>query len=121
MLKNNFLEIEMFPLLWGVGILALVAIVLVVILIINKKPKSKIKVDDEFINNIIEYYGGKDNIGAISVDNARLKVEVKDLDIVNLEQLKANSEAGVFITGNIIKTLFKFDSKLIKSSIEKKL
>lgn len=121
MINSNFLEMNLFPLLWGVGILAIVAAIVIIVIVMNRKPKSKIKVDDEFINNIIEYYGGKDNIGVISVDNARLKVEVKDLDLVNLEQLKANSEAGVFVTGNIIKTLFKFDSKLIKASIEKKL
>lgn len=121
MLNNKFLEMNFFPLLWGLGILAVVAIIVVIIVIINKKPKSKIKVDDEFINLIIGFYGGIKNINKISVDNARLKVEVNDLDLVSLEDLKLNSEAGVFVTGNTIKTLFKFDSALIKTSIEKKM
>ena len=107
-----------------VAIIVALAILLTVIIVKNckgKDNKSKIKIDEEFINNLIELYGGKANIKEISVDNARLKVTVLDLDTLNLEGLKANSEAGVFVTGYTIKTLFKFDSKLVKDSIEAKL
>lgn len=111
------------PLIIGIICICVVILVLVItiILIKKKKPKSKIKVDESFIASLILAYGGKENIVSVSVDNARLKLEVKDLDLVQLDVLKANSEAGVFVTGNIIKTLFKLDSNLIKNSIEKKL
>lgn len=120
MFKSNILEMNVFPLLWGIGIFAVIAAIVIIVIVMNRKPKSKIKVDDEFIDSIISYYGGSNNIGTITVDNARLKVEVNDLDLVDLEQLKANSEAGVFVTGNIIKTLFRVDSQTIKSAIEKR-
>ncbi|MBE6137640.1 MAG: hypothetical protein E7176_04520 [Erysipelotrichaceae bacterium] len=104
------------------SILAIFIISFIVIKCLKgKNNKSKLKVDDEFIDNLISLYGGKDNIKEINVDNARLKVTVLDLDSANLNGLKENSEAGVFVTGNTIKTLFKFDSKLVKSSIENKL
>ncbi len=108
-----------------IGIISLIVVLMivvicVVVLIMKKKGKTpRIKVDDEFIFGLIENYGGKENIHEVSVDNARLKISVEDLDKVNLPALKEISQTGVFITGNIIKTLFKYDSKLIKSTLDK--
>lgn len=117
-LANNILIYSIIAIIVALAIIILVTIVKSCKC---KESKSKIKIDEEFINNLIDLYGGKDNIKEIAVDNARLKVTVLDLDVVNLEGLKANSEAGVFVTGYTIKTLFKFDSKLVKDSIESKL
>lgn len=100
---------------------ALIVICILLIFVFGKKKNPKIKIDDAFIDNLISLYGGKENIKDINIDNARLKVLVSDLDLVNLDGLKANSEAGVFVTGSTIKTLFKYDSSLVKSSIENKL
>lgn len=86
----------------------------------KKNKANVIKVDDEFINNLIDYYGGIKNISNVEVENARLKVEVLDLDLVNLDNIKANSNAGVFVTGKTIKSLYKIDSDLIKKLIDKK-
>lgn len=101
-------------------VILMIVIICVVVLIMKKKGKTpRIKVDDEFIFGLIENYGGKENIQNVSIDNARLKIAVEDLDKVNLPALKEISQTGVFITGNIIKTLFKYDSKLIKSTLDK--
>ncbi len=105
--------------------LALVAFVLIVGIIITvvlkKKNKGHVRVDDSFITNIISYLGNKDNISEVSVDNARLKVNVKDVDLVDTKMLHTLSEKGVFITGNNVKLLFKYDSMLIKKEISKRL
>ncbi len=96
--------------------------ILLFIILKNKKNKApKIKVDEEFMTNLILSYGGASNILKCEVDNGRLKVTVEDLDSVNLPALKEQSQAGVFVTGNVIKTLYKFDSKLIKSLIDKQI
>lgn len=102
-------------------IAAIVVIILltVILAVVFKKKSKKIKVDDAFINELVLNYGGIDNIKSVMVDNARLKVTVINLDNVNLEALKKSSQAGVFVTSNTIKTLFKIDSVLIKNSIEK--
>lgn len=102
-------------------VLIILGILLFVLLNKNKGKKLKIKIDEEFINNLILNYGGISNIKSCDVDNGRLKVAVNDLDLVNLPALKEQSQAGVFVTANIIKTLYKFDSKLIKSLIDKQL
>lgn len=105
----------------AIALALIVILTLVLVLYIKKRPKAKgkIKVDEEFITKLVERYGGKENIVGVSVDNARLKVTIKDLELVDLNALKQDSQAGVFVTGNTIKTLFKFDSNLIKSSLEK--
>lgn len=104
-------------------VVALIIIgVILFIILKNKKPKAaKIKVDEEFMTNLISSYGGAKNILKCEVDNGRLKVTVEDLDAVSLPNLKQQSQAGVFVTGNVIKTLYKFDSKLIKSLIDKQI
>ena len=106
----------------GCGVLCLWAILAIILLVKkkNKKPKH-IKVDDEFINNLIHLLGEKDNINDVTVDNGRLKFNVVDLDKVDLNGIKAIATSGVFVTGNIIKTLFKLDSQVIKQALEKNL
>ena len=103
----------------GVALLGSLCSTFIVLKKRNKTPK--IKIDDGFISNIITLYGNKENISKVSTDNGRLKVEVKDLDIVKLNELKEISTNGVFVTGNTIKTLFRHDSDLIKKELEKRL
>lgn len=103
----------------GVALLGSLCSTFVILKRRNKAPK--IKIDEEFIDNIITLYGDKNNISNVSTDNGRLKIEVKDLDIVKLNELKEISTNGVFVTGNTIKTLFRHDSDLIKRELEKRL
>lgn len=106
----------------SLGTLLVLAIIFIIIVSKKRKGKPKhIKVDDEFINNLLELLGTKDNIEEVSVDNGRLKFKVADLEPVNLEGIKSIATSGVFVTGNIIKTLFKLDSQTIKKAIEKYL
>ena len=103
------------------AVVLLIAIVLVIVLLKKNKKGSRITINDEFINNLISLLGEKDNITDVQVDNGRLKIGVSDLDKVNLEGIKAIATSGVFVTGNIIKTLFRLDSKTIKEEIDMKL
>ena len=57
----------------------------------NKKGKS----------NYLEYFG-EDNVLSVSKNLSRVTVEVKDVNLVNLNALKENG-IGVMITGNTIK------------------
>lgn len=101
----------------SIAILLIVAIILFIVL--KKKNNGHVKVDNEFITNIISFLGGKDNINSVNVDNARLKVGVNDLTKVDSNSLHSLSEKGVFITGNNVKMMFKYDSKTIMKEIEK--
>ena len=105
---------------WGyilIGLGALLFIFLIIFVLLKKK-KPKLKIDNEFINELILNYGGIENITSTQVDNGRLKITVSDLNKVDLNRVKALSNGGVFVTGNIIKTLYRLDSIIIKNAID---
>lgn len=106
-----------------IGGVALLAVILIVVFVARgKKNKTpRIKLDDDFIDNLLSLLGEKDNISQINVDNGRLKIAVNDLDKVNLEGIKSVATSGVFVTGNIIKTLFRLDSETIKKALDARL
>lgn len=106
-------------LIFALILLVVIVIAAVVIILCTKKGKKKIVVDEELISNMISYLGGKENIKSYSKENARVKFEVNELDKVNLESLKTISIKGVFVTGNNVKTLFKYDSELIVKMLDK--
>ncbi len=100
----------------------ILAIVLVLILTKNKKNKPKKQIiDEEFVSNLITILGGMSNILDYSIENARVKFVVGKVDTVNLDALKELSPKGVFVTGNKIKTLFKYESKDIIKMLDKVL
>lgn len=105
-------------------VLVAAVVILIGFLIKNKSKKApKIKVDDNFIEDLLRAYGGISNISSTALDNGsgRLRVSVKALDLCDLDKLKIFSTKGVFITNNVIVTLFKYDSKRIKEEIDKRL
>ncbi len=113
-LTNNLLPII-------ITIICLIVLILAFILfIILKNKKPKVKVNDEFINNLEKALGKKENINNIKMINGRLHFEVNDLDIVDLDELKKLSTAGVFITNQTIKMLFSYNSKAIITALNRK-
>ncbi len=63
-----------------------------------KKGKKEPKVGQ----NYLSYFGSEDNILSISKNLTRVTIEVKNLEMVDLEGLKKEG-VGVLITGNVIK------------------
>lgn len=63
-----------------------------------KKGKKESKVSQ----NYLSYFGSEDNILSISKNLTRVTIEVKNLEMVDLEGLKKEG-VGVLITGNVIK------------------
>ncbi|MCR4897904.1 MAG: PTS transporter subunit EIIB [Acholeplasmatales bacterium] len=100
-----------------------VSVLLVLILILlalkfKKKNKGHVKVDNEFMDELLLSLGGKDNIDKVDVLNGRLKIDLKDTSKAVFDKLKEMAQAGVFVTGNTIKVLFKYDSKIIKDNLD---
>lgn len=108
------------------AIIITAVIILVVILLaftamfFIKKKEAKSKVNSTFIDALVLYLGGKNNILDVAVEQGRLKISVTDLDLVKLDDLKTLTDKGIFITGNTIKALFKDDALLIKQALEKR-
>lgn len=81
----------------------------------GNKVVERVVVDEAFILELLKGLGELSNITNVCIDNGRLKFKVLDLELVNGEVLKGLSTSGVFITGNNVKLLFKYDSKVILS------
>lgn len=101
------------------GIVLFVILVLVIIFLVRRKPKRKRKnnIDQEFIGQIVAFLGGKENIESIDVVETKLKISVVNLKLCQLEDLKNITESGIFVTGNVIKILFKYDSNELKEEL----
>ena len=108
------------PLIIGV-IVAIVLVAVLVLFSVKGKKNKRIKIDSNFIDNLFAILGGKDNVLEVLVDNARLKFKVSNLELVDLNALKGLSNQGVFVTGDYIKTLFKFDSKDIMKAMKERM
>lgn len=113
--------------LLGLGIILGVAVILFVIFYFvsgfrkkDAKPSERVVVDEEFITTMLHGLGELNNINSVSVDNGRVKFSVKDLELLVADELKALSSSGVFITGNNVKLLFKYDSNTIVSALEER-
>ena len=113
--------------LLGLGIILGVAVILFVIFYFvsgfrkkDAKPSERVVVDEEFITTMLHGLGELNNINSVSVDNGRVKFSVKDLELLVTDELKALSSSGVFITGNNVKLLFKYDSNTIVSALEER-
>ncbi|MDE7213279.1 MAG: hypothetical protein K2N42_01730 [Anaeroplasmataceae bacterium] len=108
------------PLIIGICCAAavlIIAIILLVVFLLKRKKHPRIKINTEFINNLVEALGGRGNILDAKTINGRLHFEVEDLEIVALDALKALSTAGVFITNQTIKMLFNYDSASICKTV----
>ena len=113
--------------LLGLGIILGVAVILFVIFYFvsgfrkkEAKPGERVVVDEEFITTMLHGLGELNNINSVSVDNGRVKFSIKDLELLVTDELKALSTSGVFITGNNVKLLFKYDSNTIVSALEER-
>ncbi len=119
----NGKSLNMIPIIGSI-VAAIVLLAIIVLIVSSKKKKNKkkgfINVNEEFVDKLIGYYGGIENIKDVTVDNARLKIEVVDLEKVDLESIRDNSNGGLFVKFNTIKTLYKLDSAAIKHLIDVK-
>ncbi|MBR6071625.1 MAG: hypothetical protein IKP77_02185 [Acholeplasmatales bacterium] len=119
--NTNNMPIWLIILIIAGSVLALLAVTFSFIITKKKNSTPKIKIDDEFITTLIMYLGTLTNIKSVGVDNGRLKIEVNDLDVADLKAIQTMTTSGVFVTGNNIKLLFKYDSETIKKAIENRL
>lgn len=92
-------------------VLSIIVVIKKIIKIFRKTKKSKPKSNlskDAFLSLF-----GKDNVISVDTVMTRVIVEVKDLDLVNIEELK-KLNIGVLITGNVIKCSSEEYAELFK-------
>ena len=120
----DFQEFVKDNIIWLSITLAVIVLILLIVLIkviktIKKHKKPRIKIDENYVVELINLFGGKENIDSIDVDGNKLKVDAKDLELVNLEGIKEKANSGVFVVNNTIKTLFMYDSETLRKELNK--
>lgn len=120
----DFIQFFKDNILWfalGLSLLAIIICIISIRLIkkhkLHKKPK--LKIDENYIIDLINLFGTKSNIKSIDVDGNKLKVDVINLDNVDLEGIKQKANSGVFVVNNTIKTLFMYDSETLRKELNK--
>ena len=72
----------------------------------------------EYVNKLVEYLGGKDNIISTETDMSRFKVELKDVTKANKEGIQKLGARGIVEIDNQLKIILGPDSKQLKKYID---
>lgn len=86
-------------------------ILIIIALIVIKMSRKDFHIE---INKLIQYLGGKDNIVDVQINLSRLKVEVKDVSLVNKEGIQKLGAKGIVEIDNHLKIIFGPNSKQLK-------
>lgn len=92
----------------------LVILIVVISIILFKKPKKKEKIDVSWVLNLIK----KDNITKVEQTQSRVRITVKDLKLVDLESLKKQTK-GIFVKENTLVITFLNNTEEIVEGLRK--
>jgi len=68
--------------------------------------------------NLVAAFGGKQNIENLDACITRLRITVKDINLVNKDELKQLGAAGVVVSGNGVQAIFGTKSDNLKTDME---
>ena len=94
--------------------LIILAVLIIISLIIVKLRKKDFSLE---INKLIQCLGGKENILDVEVNMSRLKVTLKDMEIVDKDGIQKLGARGIVEVDNQLKIIFGANSKELKKYI----
>jgi phosphotransferase system IIB component len=83
--------------------------------------RHHLNVNDELVTQLLNHLGGEGNIKQVSFEYSRLKVELQDVKIVNLEAIKDLGATGIFIAGNKLQAFVGNDAKELEMALKQYL
>ncbi len=103
-----------------ISCIAIVVLFLCVVglVVFLKRRTPKIRINQEFMHQLLTALGSIDNVKDAKTMNGRVILEVEDIEKVTFDTLKELSTKGVFITNQTIKMLFPYDSETISKEIK---
>ena len=94
--------------------LIILLVLIIISLIIVKLRKKDFSLE---INKLIQCLGGKENIIDVEVNMSRLKVTLKDMEIVDKDGIQKLGARGIVEVDNQLKIIFGANSKELKKYI----
>ncbi len=103
-----------------ISCIAIVVLILCVVglVVFLKRRTPKIRINQEFMQQLLTALGSIDNVKDAKTMNGRVILEVEDIEKVTFDTLRELSTKGVFITNQTIKMLFPYDSETISKEIK---
>lgn len=111
-LKNNALWIALV-------LVGIIAVVVVLILLLNRKGNKKPEVKIAEKSAWVESLGGEDNIVSSEAIGSRLVVNLKDKSLLNKEALKELGVTNFMEMSNKITLLLEDKAELVKKELDK--
>ena len=119
--KNDF-ELFLKNYAWILCIAVVVAIVLTIVIIFliknRKKSSTKKVVSKAAPTEWIDALGGKDNILEVNSTGSRLRIKLKDTDLVNREALTNLGVTSVVLMSDKITLVTNLDNQKIEENIK---
>ncbi|MDD4000652.1 MAG: PTS transporter subunit EIIB [Bacilli bacterium] len=92
----------------------LILMVIAIIIAIRRSQKKSIEMeaaikatDDNSQRQLfLQAFGGEENIEDVIIQMSRVSITVKDLELVQVEDLKELGASGVLLVGNVVKCSF---------------
>lgn len=102
----------------GFAALGVVALgILILFLLRGKRRPVSRPVDVAGIETMVKNLGGIENITGASLDGARLKFTVQNVDRCDLAALRGGGALGIFVSGNAVKFMLTTDSDRVVDRI----
>ena len=102
----------------AVGVIAIIAITVFLILFLNKKGKGNKKIEDNTApSDWLIALGEKDNILEVTATGSRLTVRLKDQSLVNKEQLKTLGVTNIVTMSDKLVLVVEDKAELIKEKL----
>ncbi len=92
----------------------ILVVLLIISLVVIKLNKKDFTIE---INKLIGYLGGKDNIQDVEVNMSRLKVTLKNMNIVDKDGIQKLGAKGIVEVDNQLKIIFGPNAKELKKYI----
>lgn len=92
----------------------ILAVLLIISLVIIKLKRKDFTLE---INKLIQCLGGKDNILDVEVNLSRMKVTLKDMEIIDKDGIQKLGARGIVEVDNQLKIIFGTNSKELKKYI----
>lgn len=77
------------------------------------------RTNDETIKELITAFGGKENIFSIDACLTRLRVEVINLSLVNVDKIQQLGAIGVITVGHEVQAIFGKNSDNLRKDLER--
>lgn len=111
-LNNNY---------WWPVILFFGALIVIVRIMLIQPQKKKLDNGMDNFDQVVEKLGSIDNIVSCSIEGSRVKFQLKEIELADLQAFKEMGATGVFISGRNVKMVLPFSANSLIDEINKRI